>query len=283
MTPALDASTDTGARPTLVFAHANGFPAACYAKLFAALAADYDIRYLPRLGHDPAYPVSDGWPALVEELIRFIERGPQPVIAVGHSLGGLLCFMAAVERPELFSALVLLDAPIGDRLRNRTLQLCKRLGAIERLTPAHATRRRRQHWASEAEAVAHFRTRKLFRHFDVDCLADYVRFGTQATQLTPEGRRLYFEPQIEAQIYCTIPHRLHHLLPQLRVPGGFIGGRQSRERRLLAGRHMPRFLRMRPIDGSHLFPFERPLATATAIREMLHALQANTVHCTRSA
>lgn len=259
------------ARLPLVFSHANGFPAPGYDKLLTALAGDFDIRYLPRLAHDPAYPVTDGWPELVRELIAYVERGPCPAVAVGHSLGGFLSFMAAVQRPELFSALILLDAPVIGRYRARALQMGKRFGIIDRVTPAHATRDRRRTWASEAEAVAHFRSRKLFRHFDPDCLYDYVRHGTIQT---PQGLSLWFDPLIEARIYCTIPHRLHALLPHLAVPAGFIGGRQSRELRLFGLSAMRGRLRMRSIEGGHLFPFERPLATAVAIREMSQVLLA---------
>lgn len=256
-------------RLPMIFSHANGFPAPCYAKLFNALAADFSIRYLPRLAHNPAYPVSDGWPALQQELINFIEQGPHPVVGVGHSLGGFLSFLAAVERPDLFSALILLDSPVIDRYRAQALHMTKRFGFIDRVTPARATRERRQHWATEDEAIAHFRTRKLFRHFDPDCLADYVRHGTITTE---QGRQLWFDPAIEYRIYCTIPHRMHTLLPRLKVPTGFIGGRQSTERRLFGLHGMRGRLRMQLIEGGHLFPFEHPLATATAIREMLGQL-----------
>ncbi len=257
-------------RQPLVFSHANGFPAPCYAKLFGALSDSFDIRYLPRLAHDPAYPVSDGWPALKQELIAFVEQGPHPVVAVGHSLGGFLSFMAAVERPDLFSSLILLDAPVIGRYRARALQMGKRFGFIDRVTPARATRDRRRHWSSEAEAVAHFRTRKLFRHFDPDCLADYIHHGTIQTE---EGLALWFDPLIEAKIYCTIPHRLHTQLPRLRIPAGFIGGRHSRELRLFGLSGMRGHVRMRPIEGGHLFPFEHPLETAVAIQQMANDLE----------
>ncbi len=256
-------------RLPMVFSHANGFPAPCYTKMFSALSADFDIRYLPRLAHDPAYPVSDGWPELTQELIAFIEQGAHPVVAVGHSLGGFLSFMAAVKRPDLFSALILLDAPVIGRYRARALQMGKRFGFIDRVTPARATKDRRRHWASEAEAIAHFRTRKLFRHFDPACLADYVRHGTIQT---PEGLALWFDPTIESQIYCTIPHRLHTQLPKLQTPAGFIGGQHSRELRLFGLSGIRGRVRMRPIKGGHLFPFECPLEAAAAIREMCEAL-----------
>ncbi len=253
----------------MVFSHANGFPAPCYAKMFGALKDDFDIRYLPRLAHNPAYPVSDGWPELTHELIEFIEQGPHPVVAVGHSLGGFLSFMAATKRPDLFSALVLLDAPLMDRYRGRVVHMTKRFGFIDRVTPARATRDRRRHWASEAEAITHFQTRKLFRNFDPECLVDYVHHGMIDT---PEGRMLWFNPDTEYRIYCTLPHRMHTLLPKLEVPAGFIGAKNSAELRFSGLREMRGRLRLRPIEGGHLFPFERPIEAAAAIREMVEAL-----------
>lgn len=255
----------------LVFAHANGFPAPCYARLFAGLEKDFSIRYLPRLAHDPAYVVTDGWPQLVAELIHFIEQGPGPVVGLGHSLGGLLSFMAAVERPELFSGLILLDAPIIERRRARVLQLSKRWGFIDRVSPAHATRHRRSHWPDAATAIAHFRTRKLFRHFDPACLEDYVHQGMTADAT---GLQLWFDPAIESRIYCCIPHRLHSLLPRLHVPTGFIGGRRSRELRLFGLGEMRGRLPIQLIEGGHLFPFEHPQLAAQAVLQMWQQLQA---------
>ena len=68
----------------------------CPRDMFAALADDFEIGYVDRIGHDPHYPVTDGWPNLVDELIDTIsERHQQPVIGIGHSLGGFLTALAA--------------------------------------------------------------------------------------------------------------------------------------------------------------------------------------------
>jgi pimeloyl-ACP methyl ester carboxylesterase len=257
-------------RTPLVFSHANGFPAPCYAKILGVLQNDFDIRSIARLGHDPAYPVSEGWLDLTRELIDFVEQGPHPVVAVGHSLGGFLSFMAAVKRPDLFSALILLDAPIIGGFLSRALGAAKRFGLIDHLTPGRGTRNRRAHWASETEAIKHFSTRKLFRHFDPQCLADYVHYGT--VEDSDGSRVLWFDPQIEYQIYCTVPHKPYRLLPYLKVPAGFIGGRHSAEvRRIGISAMRGRFL-LKRLEGSHMFPFEHPLETAQAIREMAQVL-----------
>jgi pimeloyl-ACP methyl ester carboxylesterase len=258
-------------RIPLVFSHANGFPAPCYARMFAALDDAFDIRYVPRLGHDPAHPVSDGWPEVMRELVEFIEQGPHPVVAVGHSFGGFVSYLAAAARPELFSALILLDAPIIGRLKARGLEMVKRFGFVDRITPARATRDRRQHWADEAEALAHFRTRKLFRHFAPECLADYVRFGTVEDPVAG-GRVLWIDPAIESRIYCTVPHHMHQLLSRLQVPSGFIGGRDSEEVKRIGLSAMRGHFRLKRVEGGHLFPFEHPEETAQAIRDMAATL-----------
>src|SRR4028119_714162 len=105
------------AKEIIHFAHANGFPAKTYNKLFASLAADYEINYLELHAHNPNFPVTDNWEFLAEELNEAIEkRRTTNVIGVGHSLGGILHFLVAVNNPELYKAIVLLDAPLISRL-----------------------------------------------------------------------------------------------------------------------------------------------------------------------
>ena len=76
-------------REPLLFSHANGFPAACYRKFFSYLEPDFRIGSINCIGHDPDYPVTDGWPHLVAQLIdRLSAHCRRPVVGVGHSLGG---------------------------------------------------------------------------------------------------------------------------------------------------------------------------------------------------
>lgn len=254
-------------RPVLHFSHANGFPAPCYRSMLGLLEPHFRVGSIPALGMDPRHPPTEGWPNLLSQVVGHIERSyAHPVVGVGHSLGGYLTFMAAVARPDLFRAVILLDAPVIGAIKGRLLGATKRFGIVDRVTPAGATRERRAEWASLAEAERHFHGKALFRHFAPEALRDYVRYG-----LVDDGKRLrlMIDPAIEYQIYRTIPHDLHRLLPGLRVPAGFIGGAASDVVRRVGLSTMRRAgFAFRRVPGGHLFPLEHPQAAAEAILEM---------------
>jgi pimeloyl-ACP methyl ester carboxylesterase len=233
--------------------------------MLAPLASSFTVSWMEAIGTDPRFPVTEGWPHLVDQLIESIKR---PVYGVGHSLGGYLNYLAAVRRPDLFRAIVLLDAPIIGAFRGGMLGATKRLGIVDRVTPAGATRDRRSTWPSREEAKAHFRSRPLFRHFAEECLDDYVTHGL----IENHGFHLRIDPAVESQIYRTIPHDMMKHLPQLRVPAAFIGGEDSDVvRRVRLAGMKPKF-RMRRVPGGHLFPFERPRDAATSIVQVLAGL-----------
>ncbi len=260
-------------RDIIHFSHANGFPAQAYRKLFGYLEADYQIGYINAIGHDPRFPVTEGWPNLIDELILYLEQHyDQPVIALGHSLGGFLSFFTALRRPDLFKAIVLLDSPIMGRMKSTMLAMAKRFGVMDRITPASACRSRRREWPSAVDAARFFRDKPLFRHFDADCLADYAGHCTIPTE---NGRvRLLFEPEIEYLIYCHLPHSYPAWRGKLRVPAGFLGGRDSHLVHGIDVRNMQRHhgIVCRQLDGGHLFPLEHPQQAAEQIRQMIRFL-----------
>lgn len=263
---------------TLVFSHANSYPAGCYRVLFEEWrAAGWTVRALPQFGHNPRFPVTSNWPHLVEELLHFIDHDvrPQgPVALVGHSLGGWLSLIAASQRPGLASHVVMLDSPYISGWRTHLVRASK-IGQIGlRLPPTSLARRRRNHWPTGADAAAHFRAKKRFQAWDPRVLGDYLACG-----FVPDTERggvtLAFRREVETAIYACLPHTLPQLTAGLRTPVAVIAGADSTEMRQgglaatrrFAGRN---FLE---VPGSHLFPFEHPNETAATVAALLAQLR----------
>ncbi|HSK72125.1 MAG TPA: alpha/beta hydrolase [Pyrinomonadaceae bacterium] len=261
-------------REIIHFAHANGFPAKTYNKLFSFLDNDFEIGYLERHAHNPKFPVTDGWRFLKEELHEEIEkRYKREIIGVGHSFGGILHFLAAVEHPELYKQIILLDAPLISRLSGAGVKFLKKTNLMDKFSPSRQTRFRRNRWQSKEEAFEHFRQKEKFARFDEDCLRDYIEFGTVPNE---KGVKLFFERQIEAKIYRSLPHNFAKYRGKLKVPTAYIGGTKSKEAALARLGFMRRNF---PIDfyfleGSHLFPLEKPEETSLLIKQVIVKLSA---------
>ena len=216
MTPA---ETD---RPTLLFAHANGFPGVCYRSFLAPLGERFELHPLDRLGHHPDFPVGHNWLALRDELLHALEGLATPVIGVGHSMGGVLMAMAAEAAPERFRCVVMLDPPLMLGLDAWAMKTAKRLGLVDRVTPAGKSLGRRMTWP-DRQAMRHYlRRRGLFRRFTEQALDDYVEGGTR---LLDDGQAvLVYDPDIEVEIFRHLPDHLGDLPRRLRVPHAVLAG-----------------------------------------------------------
>ncbi len=274
----------------IIFSHANSFPASTYASLFRSLRArGHVVRAVEKFGHDPAYPVTSNWPHLVQQLADFaapeIEHNGGGAWLVGHSLGGFLSLMCAARHPRLggqaVRGVLLIDSPVLGGWRARTLGLIKHTQLVGSISPGKVSRRRRNAWPDAQAALEHFAHKKAFARWEPQVLRDYIDHATHDTDTVQGPRRvLSFEREIETAIYNSLPHNLDRLLRRhpLDCPVGFLGGTESLEmqqvgmamtRRLVGATH-PERLQM--IEGSHLFPMEKPQETAAAIEGMLKAM-----------
>lgn len=259
-------------KQVLHFAHGNGFPSPSYEQILKGLKTRFNCCYIDKLGHAPTFPVKDNWHALVQEVLDSIQsQTDEPVVAVGHSLGGVLSLLAALENPVLFRSVVLLDAPLLSPVRSYGLRVSKKFGFIDRLTPAMRTRGRRTHWQTREDVFGYLKKRNLFKHFTEKCLNDYIDYGMRHDEA---GYTLRFDADIEYQIYRTIPHTLSGYQKELKVPTTLIYGAESDVVHSLDRRYMLKQYGISSvkIPGTHMFPFEHPKKTVEYIFQILDSV-----------
>ncbi|MBG9387726.1 alpha/beta hydrolase [Caenimonas aquaedulcis] len=259
----------------VVFSHGNSFPAAAYGVLFKSLRSrGFTVKAVDKFGHDGAYPVTDNWRHLVQQLHDFAEREVQkhgePAFLVGHSLGGFLSLMCAARHPELARGVLLLDSPLIGGWKARALRAMKQTPLVGSLSPGAVSRKRKNRWPSREAALEHFQRKKAFAAWDEQVLRDYVDHCMH----DDDGERmLSFDREIETSIYNTLPHNLDSLLRRypLQCNAAFIGGLASQEMKQVGIAMTQKVTggRIMMLDGSHLFPMEKPIATAAAIEAAL--------------
>jgi pimeloyl-ACP methyl ester carboxylesterase len=259
----------------IVFSHGNSFPASTYGAVFKSLRSrGFTVKAVDQYGHDPQYPVTDNWPHLVQQLHDFaaplVEKQGEPAFLVGHSLGGFLSLMCAARHPHLARGVLLLDSPILGGWKSQALSAVKRAQLVGSLSPGRVSRKRKNRWPSLEDAFEHLRHKKAFAAWDEQVLRDYVTHG-----MRDDGgeRVLAFDREVETAIYNTLPHNLDRLLRThpLKCNVAFIGGRDSQEMKQV-GVSMTQQVtqgRVMMLDGTHLFPMEKPVATAAAIEAAL--------------
>lgn len=264
--------------PLIVFSHANSFPASTYGVLFKSLRSrGFVVKAIDKFGHDEKYPATNNWPHLVQHLHDFaareVERYGEPAFFVGHSLGGFLSLMCAARHPELARGVLMLDSPLLGGWKAQALRAAKSTQLVGSISPGAVSRKRKNRWPSREAALEHFRHKKAFARWDPQVLADYIAHGTH----DEAGERvLSFDREIETTIYNTLPDNMDRLLQRhpLKCKAAFIGALQSQELKQVGTAMTEKLVqgRVHMLEGSHLFPMEKPLATAAAIEAALLAL-----------
>jgi pimeloyl-ACP methyl ester carboxylesterase len=248
-----------GQGPPLLLAHATGFHGRCWdpiARQFPgrrALAIEFRGHGRSSKPHPPI-----PWPRFADDVLAVASHFKlREAIGAGHSMGGHALVSAAIQQPDIFAALVLVD-PVIFRPEY--------YGAPP--PDASYIQRRRNRWASSAEMFERFRARAPFASWQPDALKSYCDYA-----LLPEGDSfvLACAPAVEAAIYgaCNAPEaNLYAGIPTVAQPVAILraGSVPSSEAfDLNASPTAPdlayKFIRGRDIflpDHNHFIPMEAP-------------------------
>ncbi len=255
------------------FAHANGFPAKVYSKMFSALEDDFQIIYKDMYAHDERYPITKDWMILADELIDFIEsKTNEPVIGIGHSFGGSITLNAAFKRPDLFKCIILLDPVVFSGWRKPFAKLLDAFNLLHIMTPARKSEGRQAIWQDMESAENYFRSKSLFNQLDNDCLQDYLKYGLIKTN---KGYELAFKVEKEVGIFMSLPYHFDKYTGLLKdLPGLLLTGKETNVSKPTFMKHLVKQHNFdwKIVDGGHMFPLELPVNTAEHIRNYIKKL-----------
>jgi pimeloyl-ACP methyl ester carboxylesterase len=260
-------SPDT--RPLLLLAHATGFHGRVWEPFAAALTDRFRVVSWDFRGHGDSLPPADEafrWKGFGEDVCAVLDAlglgaagGPRP-FACGHSKGGAALLMAELARPGTFAGLWLFEPIVPPPM---TIPGPTENG--NRL--ANGARRRREVFASKAEAEANYASKPPLGIFDPAALHAYVDHGF-AEQ--PDGTvRLKCRGEWEARVFeMGGQHGTFERLGEIRCPVTIAAGAEAplspASFAPVAAERIPgcRFVRFDDLD--HFGPLEQPTRMAEA-------------------
>ena len=231
------------------------------------------------------------------------KHGVPTLVALGHSVGAVTSMQALLADAKPISHAILLDPSIltgknslayqiakiadssiesakqfsiTDKLVNLMHQGSQKLPFnalhltnepyqfIDKLSPARLSKRRRDTYPSRDAAYESLRDKPLFRPFDKRCFRGYITHGFTDTA---DGQVTLSIPRaVEVAIFRTIPSLYWYKDIKPTKPLYIIAGRESHFSQMGSYQALAKSgLHVHYTDGSHMFPLERPDATAELI------------------
>lgn len=265
----------------LHFLHANGYPPECYKPLFELLQKQYHIfgMKLRPLWDDSKMDDLRDWHPFSDDLLRFISsHEPDPVIGVGHSIGGIVTLRAALRDPQKFRAIILLDPVLFVPPFLVMWNLIRALGLGSKLHPLiPAAKKRRREFDDLETAFRGYRSREVFKYISDENLRAYIAGITKPK--IDGGFELAYTPEWESHIYLTglRDYDLWRGLPILKVPTLIIRGAETdtfwENTEKLVKKKNPEIQIEIMKKATHILPLERPQEVAELINNFLQDLK----------
>ena len=279
--------------PLFLFAHANGYPPEAYRTFLLPFLDDFQVMALPLR---PFWPGSDpdrlkDWRLFRDDYLDFLKElesnqrlssrskiGFNQVIGVGHSVGGMTTLMAAIERPKLFRALVLIEPVLFPPWRGTIMRAQAPFNLMRRFYPLiRGTLRRKVNFPSREVMFTNYRLKKIFKGLSDPVLRDYVA-GLASDN--PDGTvNLKYSPAWEARIYETsglVDAYVWRNLPKVSCPVLVLRGENSETLKPRVVRRMAKKLpdgqAYTQPEAGHLLPLEVPDRTASLIADYLKSV-----------
>lgn len=264
-----------GTGSPVLLSHATGFHAHCFEPMASVLIHSHRCMGLDHRGYGDAEridPATVEWKPYGDDALaaaRYLSalHDGEPVVGIGHSMGGASLLMAALHEPHLFRALfvfepIVFPPPSDDSPRG------------ESPLPAGA-RKRRDRFESFESALENFTAKPPMNSFHPAAREAYVRHGFAPS---PDGGVvLKCLPEHEARTYETgATSGMFDHLGEVEVPVWVMAGALAPfQPSSFAGRvaeELPRSTFVRWDEMGHFGPLEHPETIAAFVERTLATL-----------
>lgn len=266
-----------GKGPYAHLLHANGFCAGTYDPLIRKMLTNLRIIGSDIRGHGNSLSLVEmpikHWKIFSDDLLFILSSmGLSPVIGMGHSLGAVTTLITAASCPDLFRCIILMDPVILPRLHLLFMQLLRQIGLIKYFPLAKQARRRKFVFNGKQEALARFSAgRGIFKTWDPDFVNAYLECGLLTAD--EETAILKCDPELEAQIFESVPADIWLYVKQVRCPVLLIRGKQSDTFLQSAAERTVRTMadcELKVVDNAgHFVPMEQPDICADIILDFI--------------
>jgi pimeloyl-ACP methyl ester carboxylesterase len=113
-------------QPALLFVHGAGGDHTIWGEQLRELAPSFSVAALDLNGHgrSPARE-GEGFQTYTEDVLAVLEALAMPTVVVGHSMGGAIALMVALQRPKDLVGLGLVGTGAKLRVHPQILELCQ--------------------------------------------------------------------------------------------------------------------------------------------------------------
>jgi pimeloyl-ACP methyl ester carboxylesterase len=226
-----------------------------------------------------------GWGDLRQDIAGLLDAlNIEDALIVGHSRGGGVGLLVAAALPERVQGVLVYEPTLPPQLFAQPR--AAGIASSRTATMAERALNRRAVFAGRDEALAHFRGRGAFQHWQDEYLHAYVQHGTVDQ---PDGTvALACPPWVEARLYEATPHRdawMNLACPDLPVLAlyGERGGRAEPGRDPAADLRtmFPRCTAEIMADARHFGPMERPESFEQVLRAFADQVQGRGIRAGR--
>jgi pimeloyl-ACP methyl ester carboxylesterase len=253
----------------IIFVHANGYPPECYTDLFSylnQLGTIHKIQLKPLQKAYSSLEYNKDWLDFLPSMMDQIEKLKlKKIIAIGHSMGGVLSTIVATKYPNLFSKIILIDPTF---LNPKYIYLSRFMPNFvhNKYNPiVKKALNRNDHWESTKEVYKSFRKKNIFKRIPDQYLNSLIN-GLLIRKNNYVS--LKFSKQWEAHCYRSIinpwPWIKSCHVPTLGIRGEYSTVINNKSFKLWEKyQHDIKLISIK--DADHLVPFEKPKEIASEI------------------